>query len=399
MISSFDLNLRHLDAVVAAWRTGSITAASNLVNLSQPSLTQAIGHLERQLGHSLFDRHPGGVVATPAGELFARRIERAVECIAESCRALQRRAKVRPLPYPERHITMTQIRAFLAVADEGSHARAARALGLAQPSVHRAAKELELNIGVALFARSGALVRLTPAGERAARGLRLALAELRAGLDDLAALRGRGAGRIVVGSLPHPRARILPSALASFAAHHPEAKIVIVDGPYTELVSALRDGQIDFLVGALREDPRADVAEEALFADDLHIVAAARHPLAGSDPGPGDLTAYPWVVAAPGAPMRLKWEAIFAGAPVPDRTIQCGSILAARGLLLAGDWLALMSRDQFRVEQDAGLLAPIGPAVPNSSRLIGLTTRPDWRPTRAQAALVDEIRAAARNRY
>ncbi len=395
MTTPLALNLRHLDAVAAVVRAGSITKAAALVNLSQPTLTQAIGQLERQLGHVLFDRQPGGVSPTPAGSLFAARIDRAVERIAESCRAVQRMAKTRHLPYPERHLSMTQIRAFLSVAEQGSFARAARSLGLAQPSIHRAAKELELSLGLPLFLRTGQLIKLSAAGERLARDLRLALGELRAGLDELADMQRAGSGRVVVGSLPLPRARLLPAALAQFSADFPWAEIQVIEGSYAELVAALRDGSIDIMIGALRHDPAAGLSEEGLLDAELYVVGSSHHPLAGTVATPKQLATYPWVVAAPGAPMRDKWEALFDGVQKPDRTIQCGSILVARGLLLAGGWLALMSRDQFMEERASGSINSIGPAVPGSSRTIGLTTRPDWRPTAAQSGLIAAIRRAA----
>lgn len=117
---------------------------------------------------------------------------------------------------------------------------------------------------------------------------------------------------------------------------------------------------------------------------------------AGRKATPADLAGYPWVVAAPGAPMRTIWEKMFHGSVLPERTVQCGSILATRGLLLAGDWMALMSYDQFRIERQAGLIDTIGPAVAGSARRIGIVVRRDWRPTAAQAAFLAALRIAAR---
>ncbi|HBG89651.1 MAG TPA: LysR family transcriptional regulator, partial [Stenotrophomonas sp.] len=72
-----ELNLKHLHAMVAVHAHGGISAAAPHLNLSQPALTQAIARLERQLDAPLFDRQPGGMVATEATRLLAPRIERA----------------------------------------------------------------------------------------------------------------------------------------------------------------------------------------------------------------------------------------------------------------------------------------------------------------------------------
>ena len=54
MIMHRELNLRHLEAVAVAGRLGSISSASQVMNLSQPALTQAVAKVEAQLGHLLF---------------------------------------------------------------------------------------------------------------------------------------------------------------------------------------------------------------------------------------------------------------------------------------------------------------------------------------------------------
>ncbi|MBB4510494.1 MULTISPECIES: helix-turn-helix domain-containing protein [Rhizobium] len=81
------LNLRHLEAIVTAGRLGSISSASEAINLSQPALTQAVGRVEAQLGHLLFDRQPSGVTPTEAGRLITARIERALAYVARGGQA------------------------------------------------------------------------------------------------------------------------------------------------------------------------------------------------------------------------------------------------------------------------------------------------------------------------
>lgn len=63
--------LRQLSYFVAAGETGSITQASERVNISQPSISAAILHLEREFGVQLFVRqHAQGLSLTPAGARF-----------------------------------------------------------------------------------------------------------------------------------------------------------------------------------------------------------------------------------------------------------------------------------------------------------------------------------------
>jgi DNA-binding transcriptional LysR family regulator len=225
----------------------------------------------------------------------------------------------------------------------------------------------------------------------------LATSELEAGLDELAALVDAGAGRLAIGALALPRARIVPDALARFAVDYPTFRVSVTEGAYAELISELRTGAVDLVVGALRNPPPSpDLVQEALFVDDLFIVARAGHPLAGPQaPAPEDLARFPWVVGARGAPMRAIWESLFKDRAHPATWVASPSTFLARRLLIQGDWLALMSLDQFSLEGGFGLLAAVGPALPGSGRRIGVTTRQDWRPTAAQAAFLDALRAVS----
>ena len=86
MIQPFDLNLRHLRALVSVVSLRSLNRAAEAAGLSQPALTQGMAKLERQLGVLLFDRHSGGVEPTLAGEALAERVERAFVHLAAAVR-------------------------------------------------------------------------------------------------------------------------------------------------------------------------------------------------------------------------------------------------------------------------------------------------------------------------
>lgn len=395
MIDPLDLNLRHLDAVATAARLGSISAAASAVNLSQPALTQAVSKLETLLGKTLFSRQTGGAVPTEAGELLSTRIERALAYIVQGGRSVRRAARLSPLPNIERRITLGQLRALIAVDDAGSFALASLHTGLSQPALHRSARDLELQMEVPLLTRQGKTVQPTPAAARLLRFARLARSELLAGLDEIRALGAEQAGRLIVCAMPLARAVLLPKALALFANRYPAASVNVIEGPYLELLSMLRQGESDLLIGAMRDPlPVADVVQEPLFVDDPVIVGRSGHPLTRSNATFDELLDFPWVIATRGTPVRQRWEQMFTdrGMEAPRLRIECGSILVVRGVLLEGDWLSLMSRDQFLFDQRAGLLTEIVDIGSSLRREIGLTYREDWRPTTLQAAFVETFR-------
>lgn len=392
-----EINFRHFEAVAIAGRLGSISSAANAMNLSQPAVTQAVAKVEAQLGHILLERQPGGVVMTQAGHLMTQRIERALAYIIRGGQGVRRSARLPALPNIERRITFGQLRALTAVDQAGSFALASKMTALSEPALHRSSRELEQLLGVLLLTRHGRTVQPTHAASHLLRFARLALAEIEAGFDELAALHRDGAGRLTIGTLPMAQTILLPRALARFSSANPAASIAVVEGPYADLLVNLRNGQMDVLIGAVRDpSPVKDVVQEELFDDDLVIVARKEHPLARrKEVDFTSLRDFPWITASSGAPMRLKWESIFTehGIDPPPMRIESNSVTISRGLMLNDDWLTLMSRDQFVVERLAGLLVEI-PSAFSSQRKIGLTFRSDWQPTRLQAAFVAEFRRA-----
>lgn len=328
----------------------------------------------------LFERRPDGMTATDITQVLASRIDAAMVHIASP------------------RVTMAQVRALIAVAEAGSYAGASATTGLSQPTLHRAISDLSISLRRDLVERRGKGIAFTDAGRRTVRAFRLARAELVAGLSELTALRGRETGRITIGAMPLSRARLLPSAVTRFHRNHPEVEIRIVEGSHAELIEPLRDGEIDLLIGALRDpSPGDDVVQTPLFDDQPIVLGRAKHPLAQQATADAKiLAAYPWTISAPGTPLRLLWERMFqrAGVSVPPVPVECGSVITIRQMLLDSDFLTLLSPDQVAVELEAGWLARIGKPSTELRRTIGVTTRNGWRPTGMQQMMLADIRAS-----
>ena len=85
------MDRRHLEYFVAVAELGSFTRAAQSLSIAQPSLSHAIGWLERDLGSRLFERHGRGVRLTPAGEALlepARRSLRSFQLARGAVRAV-----------------------------------------------------------------------------------------------------------------------------------------------------------------------------------------------------------------------------------------------------------------------------------------------------------------------
>lgn len=369
-------NIRHMAALAATVRYGSLTRAARVVNLTQPALTQAIRRLEREMGCTFFERSGGGMMPTEPAKLLAPRAERAIERIGSP------------------RVTGTQLRAFVAVARAGSFTGATEATGLSAASLHRAVADLSLALGQRLLQRRGRQIMLTPAGRRRQRDFGVALAELRSGRDEVDAWLGQRAGRIVIGAMPLSRARWLPQAMLRFGEAFPHVDLAVIEGSYPEMAGPLRDGDIDMLLGALREGTE-DLEQQPVFEDAPKLIVRRGHPLTDRQSASGaDLARYPWILPSRETPLRRYWETMIAAvaSEVPHVAIECGSVLTTRQLLLGSDAITLLSPDQLAVEIEGGLLAVIDPPVP-VIRSIGITTRRGWLPTAAQAGLIEILRS------
>ncbi|STW11311.1 LysR family transcriptional regulator [Klebsiella pneumoniae subsp. rhinoscleromatis] len=136
-----------------------------------------------------------------------------------------------------------------------------------------------------------------------------ALNELENIWSDLAARRGVLEGTVRIGALPLSRTRLLPSAIAAFLAQHPASPLMTNESPYESLVADMRAGNIDFIIGALRQDEDLpDLCSEALFEEDMLILLRNNQPAAAPS-GP----AQPAGDSAMGAAARQRAGAQFAG--------------------------------------------------------------------------------------
>lgn len=73
------MKLHHLRDFIAIAHASSVRGAARTLGLAQPALTRSLRELEKEVGASLVERHPRGVVLTPAGTAFLARARAAVE--------------------------------------------------------------------------------------------------------------------------------------------------------------------------------------------------------------------------------------------------------------------------------------------------------------------------------
>lgn len=395
-----DMSMRHLRALVAVARCGSAHKAAELLFVTQPAVTRAIQELEQELELPLFERTARNMLLTRAGKVMYERTVRALAQLDKAERELTDIGIVRrPSASLAAKITHRHLRTLVAIAEHHTETSAALHLDLSQPSVTRALRELECVVETPLFQRTTRGMLATRAGEVLIRRAKLMFVELSAARDDLAAQEGDGCGRIVIGSLPLASTLLVPRAVTLLKNEYPDLSITILEGTYESLLDKLRCGDLDLLVGVLRDPvPCNDIVQEVLFEDQLSVMVRQGHPLTRLEqPTLADAIEAEWVLPYQGAPSRKIFERVLsnAGLKAPQNVIESNALLTIRALLIESDRVSIMSRNQIHYEQLHDMLVALPIDLRGSERLIGVTTRVGAKRSAGESALIKLLRTVS----
>jgi LysR family transcriptional regulator, regulator for genes of the gallate degradation pathway len=392
--------LRQLRAFEAVARLQSMSSAAREINLSQPGVTQSIEALENQLQVRLFERQRSGCYATALGTILLARVQAFFDHVRA---ALDELAGGHPSPSRQtldiaNKITRPQLRSLLAIYQSESFDAAARRLRISQPSLHRAARELERELRRGLYQRTARGLTTNARGAELARRFQIAIREIQYGIEELKAAQGNVISRLAVGNIPHSDTQILSAAINDLLAAHPKACVRIVDGHYDALLNDLRAARLDLLWGVLRTPSWAsDVTEERLFPNPYVVVARKRHPLARQKRITlNHLAGYDWITPGPSAPRQQALERMFGALKhAPRITIETTSMQIHRNILASTDRLALMSLMEAH-SNDSAVFAILPFRSRHLIRTDGVARRTDWRPTSIHLQFMDLLRRHAR---
>jgi len=282
-----------------------------------------------------------------------------------------------------------QLNVFTRAADGGSFSRAARELGLSQPSVSRIVSELEARLGVKLVLRTTRRLTLTEAGAAFLARARRVLSELE-DAEDLA--RGidslRGTIRVVLPVLFGTRA-VIPH-LPEFIARHPGLRVKLM----------LSDERQNLVVEgadvAIRFGPLGDSAFGArkIATTERWVVATPAYLQARGIPKtPADLAEHECIFG-PGGFGRVRWTFTRAGKTetVPVRGRVCtDSAAGTLACLTAGMGIAIASDVMSGPEIESGTLVRLLPGWTMEGADVYAVFPAGPRPSAKVRALVDHI--------
>jgi len=307
------------------------------------------------------------------------------------------------LDVPEVRVTLSQLRTFLAVADNESVRGAAQELVVTQAAVSASLAALQKGVGVALVTPDGRGLRLTDAGKTYAGYARRIL-----GLLDEAGLAAAASadperGELRIAAVTTAAEQVVPHILGGFRRQHPLTGVRLEAGNRERVRSLLDRHQVDLLVGG-RPEPGWEVDVYAVRPHELVVVASpdlaaeaagAARPAGAA--GPADqaglltwLARQTWLLREPGSGTRASTAALLAEIDIAPLTLIVGSNGAIRESAGVGLGVTLVSRDAVAAELASGRLAEV--AVPGTPlhRDWYLVARRETLPPPA-ARLVDHV--------
>jgi len=240
-------------------------------------------------------------------------------------------------------ITLRQIRAVIAVCEEGSFTRAAEREAATQSGISQHIAALERTLGVKLFERSNAGVRPTPAGMRYYRRCIEAVGTLKAGSEEMRALASRVTGNLRIGLMPTFTRAALAPTLKRYVHEFPDVTIKIVEGYSNVLTDRVLAEDLDFAVVPTFEG-RVGLRSRLLARDREVLISGPARGLVPMQPVRlREIT--PLKMVAPGLPniRRRNLDTYFQtnGVPVSE-LIEMDAMIGTLEFVAATDWVAVL---------------------------------------------------------
>jgi DNA-binding transcriptional LysR family regulator len=173
---------------------------------------------------------------------------------------------------------LKQLSHFVAIAEAGSMALAARRLHVSQPALSRQVRELERFLGVRLFDRIGRRIALAADGREMLTRSRRLLADAESLRERGRALGGGKGGILRIGATPQFLESAMPQLLTLYRRKHPDVEVRLSEGGGDRLIRGVEQGEFHVGIPALhRVEPLQSVL---LYPLRVLAVMSRQHPLA-----------------------------------------------------------------------------------------------------------------------
>lgn len=248
---------------------------------------------------------------------------------------------------------VVQLERFLRIAATGSFRAAARSLALSQAALSFSMQQLEAELGGALFERSGSGARLSALGGSLRARAELIVAQAGRMREEAAALTGRGAPQLNVGTTEPLASAVMPRAVAALLEEMPELELRMSYADSDTMLHRLRTGEFDVVLCSPKSGTDYSGLEfEPTYEERFVLAARAGHPLFrdGAPVTAEAVARHGWVMHEGASPFVARED---AGAGAAARQlgrvrVRVPSHALTRAMLLASDLLGYLVEDLIR---------------------------------------------------
>lgn len=216
-------------------------------------------------------------------------------------------------------LDMTRLHVLIELADAGSIAGSAKALGYTPSAVSQQLAKLEREVGARLATRTRSGIELTPEGQVLAERARAILKELEAAKQAVADVGQLRRGSVRVGSFTSAARTMVAPAITRMRAEHPGLRLALADAEPPDGYDAVLTGRLDLLIShtypGVRCPPADGLVKTQLMDDALvAVVPAAQAKRLGKGPVPLERLAelMPLISGRAGDAHRIALDHAFA---------------------------------------------------------------------------------------
>lgn len=285
----------------------------------------------------------------------------------------------------------------------GSIMHAAEAANLTQPAASKLLGELEHALGVQLFERLPRGVSPTWYGNVLIRRAGAALAEMDAAHQEVMELLSGLRGRVDVGTVLTPSTTFLPAAVILLKQTHARVQVSINVDTSKLLVSRLRAGEFDMVIGRILDNEATDELQFEPVTDEPHaLIARAGHPLAQRGSLQLDeLARQGWILPPAGSIVRDRITALFLshGLEQPGETVSTMAIPTIASLMENSDMVAPLALELVQPYIDSGRMVVLPFDMGLRMDLYGIITRRQHQLSPGADAMLSALRTVVAQRY
>ena len=241
-------------------------------------------------------------------------------------------------------VALRQIRAVIAVCEEGSFTRAALRENATQSGISQHVAAAERALGVKLFERSAAGVTPTPAGQRYYKRCVEAVGQIESANEEVRGFAALVSGDLRIGLIPTLTRAALAPTLEVFTARYSDVRLHIVEGYSGLLTDMVLAGELDFAVVPTFEG-RVGLKSRLIVRDREMLVSSPQRgfkpfaPVRLRDCGPLKI-----VVPGRTNVRRRNIEIYFQthGVEIADM-IELDAMIGTLDFVARSDWVAILS--------------------------------------------------------